>query len=215
MSDNELDQEDRQLQEKRMVEAILFASHQPLAVKDIEVRLDEGVDVKTHIEALVEDYAKRGLNLVEVAGRWAFRTAADLSFLLRDEVEELRKLSRAGVETLAIIAYHQPITRAEIEELRGVSLSKGTLDVLMEAGWVRPAGRKQTPGRPVLYGTTEEFLVHFGLGQISDLPGMDELKASGMLDPVDDVLDNLLKDSAALDAQEQVEEEDSDELPLT
>lgn len=215
MSDNELEQEDRQLQEKRMVEAILFASHQPLAMKDIEARLDEGVDVEAHIEALVEDYAKRGLNLVEVAGRWAFRTAADLSFLLRDEVEELRKLSRAGVETLAIIAYHQPITRAEIEELRGVSLSKGTLDVLMEAGWVRPAGRKQTPGRPVLYGTTDEFLVHFGLGQISDLPGMDELKASGMLDPVDDVLDNLLRDSAALDAQEQVDEEDSDELPLT
>lgn len=213
MSDNT--EEERAAQEKRMVEAIIFASHNPLSLKDIAARLDEGVDVAAHIQTLCEDYEKRGLNLVEVGGRWAFRTAADLSFLLRDEVEELRKLSRAGVETLAIIAYHQPVTRAEIEELRGVGLSKGTLDVLLEAGWIKPAGRKQTPGRPVLYGTTDEFLVHFGLANISDLPGLDELKASGMLDPIDDVLDDLLRDSAALDAQEQVEDETADELPLT
>jgi len=214
MSDNQ-QEEDRLAQEKRKVEAVLFASHHPLSVKDISARLDESVDVASHVDALQQDYEKRGLNLVEVGGRWAFRTAADLSFLLRDEVEEVRKLSRAGVETLAIIAYHQPVTRAEIEELRGVGLSKGTLDVLMEAGWIRPAGRKQTPGRPVLYGTTDEFLIHFGLANISDLPGLDELKASGLLDPIDDALDNLLRDSAALDAQEQLEDDTSDELPLT
>lgn len=182
---------DTVLQHRRMVEAILFASETPLSVEDIAERVPEGVDIAAHIEALREDYSTRGVNLVRLAGKHMFRTAEDLSFLLRREVDEPRKLSRAAVETLAIIAYHQPVTRAEIEEVRGVTISKGTLDVLMEAGWVRMAGRRRTPGRPVTYGTTEDFLVHFGIESIKDLPGVQELKAAGLLDSVDVALDKL------------------------
>lgn len=215
MSDDNIQDQVVQHDQQRMIEALLFASETPLSIDDIAGRLDDDVDVGRHIEILCDIYKERGINLVEVAGKWAFRTAPDLAFLLRDEVEALRKLSRAGVETLAIIAYHQPITRAEIEELRGVSVSKGTLDVLMEAGWIRPAGRKQTPGRPVLYATSEDFLIHFGLTDIGDLPGLDELKASGMLEPIDDALDNYLHLSAAVEKAEAVEDDDEDELPLT
>ncbi|MFC4346929.1 SMC-Scp complex subunit ScpB [Kordiimonas lipolytica] len=179
------------MQHRRMVEAILFASENPLSVDDIAERLPDGVDVEAHIEGLTESYATAGVNLVRLAGKFMFRTAEDLSFLLRREVDEPRKLSRAAVETMAIIAYHQPVTRAEIEEIRGVSISKGTLDVLMEAGWVRMMGRKRTPGRPVTYGTTEDFLVHFGIESIKDLPGVQELKAAGLLDSVDVALEKM------------------------
>ena len=179
------------MQHRRMVEAILFASENPLSVEEITERVGEGVDVQSHIEVLTESYASAGVNLVRVAGKYMFRTAEDLAFLLRREVDEPRKLSRAAVETMAIIAYHQPVTRAEIEEIRGVSISKGTLDVLMEAGWARMMGRKRTPGRPVTYGTTEDFLVHFGIETIKDLPGVQELKAAGLLDSVDVALDKL------------------------
>lgn len=182
---------DAELQHRRMVEAVLFASEAPLAVEEIAERLPEGVDVTAHIEVLTENYSTRGVNLLLVAGKYMFRTADDLAFLLRREVDEPRKLSRAAVETMAIVAYHQPVTRAEIEEVRGVTISKGTLDVLMEAGWIRMMGRKRTPGRPVTYGTTEEFLVHFGIETLKDLPGLQELKAAGLLDSVDVALDKL------------------------
>lgn len=182
---------ERSLEHKRMVEAILFASEHPLSVEDIAERVPEGVDIPAHLETLIEEYEHRGVTLVRLAGKHMFRTAEDLSFLLRREVDEPRKLSRAAVETMAIIAYHQPVTRAEIEEIRGVTISKGTLDVLMEAGWVRMVGRKRTPGRPVTYGTTEDFLVHFGIESIKDLPGLQELKAAGLLDSVDVALDKL------------------------
>lgn len=189
-SDEEMAVETR-LAHKRMVEAVLFASERAMSVEEIAERLPFGAEVEIHIGDLAADYETRGVNLVCVAGKYMFRTATDLSFLLRREVDEPRKLSRAAVETLAIIAYHQPVTRAEIEEIRGVSISKGTLDVLMEAGWIRPMGRKRTPGRPVTYGTNEEFLVHFGLETIKDLPGLQELKAAGLLDSVDVALDKI------------------------
>ncbi len=179
-----------------MVEALLFATTEPLSLAEIKSRLPEGADVEGFLLALKTHYEGRGVQLAEAGGRWFFRTAADLSFLLRKEVESERKLSRAGVETLAIIAYHQPVTRAEIEEIRGVQVSKGTLDVLMEAGWVRPKGRRQTPGRPVTYGTSDDFLVHFGLENLDDLPGFDELKAAGLLDSVDKALNRMEKEKA-------------------
>jgi len=179
------------LEHKRMVEAVLFASHRPLSVHDIAIRLPGGADVAAYLEQLAEDYESRGVELALVAGKYMFRTAEDLSFLLRKEVDEPRKLSRAAVETLAILAYHQPVTRAEIEDIRGVSLSRGTLDVLMEAGWIRPMGRRKTPGRPVTYGTTEDFLIHFGLESVKDLPGLAELKAAGLLDSVDQAIDKI------------------------
>lgn len=181
----------------RMVEALLFAADQPLSVDDIKERLPDGADVGAQIETIRRLYSGRGVNLVNAAGRWYFQTAPDLSFLLRKEVEDTRKLSRAGVETLAIIAYHQPVTRAEIEELRGVGLWRGTLDILLEAGWIKPMGRRRTPGRPVTYGTTPEFLVHFGLESVEDLPGLDELKAAGLLDTVDKALRRMQKEMAA------------------
>ena len=172
----------------RMVEAILFASGTPLSVEEIAARLPEGADVAGHLATLEAFYRARGINLVLVGGRYMFRTAPDLAFLLRREVEEPRKLSRAAVETLAIIAYHQPITRAEIEDIRGVGLSKGTLDALMAARWVRICGRRRSPGRPLTYGTTDDFLAHFGLPSLDDLPGIDELRAAGMLESLDDLL---------------------------
>lgn len=165
----------------RIVEALLFASATPLRASDIAPYLDEGVKVAALLAELEAQYAGRGVNLVRRGEGWAFRTAEDLGFLLRREEQETRPLSRAALETLSIIAYHQPCTRAEIEEVRGVTTGKGTLDLLMEAGWIRMRGRRRTPGRPVTYGTTEAFLDHFGLESLSDLPGLDELKGSGLL----------------------------------
>ncbi len=166
----------------RMAEAILFAASAPLDAKALATSLPEGADVAGVLAELERIYEARGVNLVKVAGKWQFRTAPDLAFLLRKEQPEQKRLSRAAIETLAIVAYHQPVTRAEIEDIRGVALSKGTLDMLMEVGWVKIRGRKRTPGRPVTYGTTDSFLVHFGLESVSHLPGMDELKAAGFLD---------------------------------
>ncbi|MBN9670471.1 SMC-Scp complex subunit ScpB [Labrenzia aggregata] len=166
----------------RMVEALLFASSDPLSLEELTLRLPDGTDVLKLLETLEKNYAPRGINLVKVAGKWCFRTADDLAFLMHKNVEEQRKLSRAALETLAIIAYHQPVTRAEIEEIRGVSTSKGTLDVLLETTWIRMRGRRRTPGRPVTYGTTEQFLIHFGLESVKDLPGLEELKGAGLLD---------------------------------
>jgi segregation and condensation protein B len=169
-------------QNLRMAEALLFASAEPVAAEDLAARLPEGADVAGLLAELKETYATRGVNLVQVAGKWSFRTAGDLSFLLSREAVEQRRLSRAALETLAIIAYHQPVTRADIEEIRGVATSTGTLDVLLESGWIRMRGRRKAPGRPITYGTTEAFLTHFGLDAVSDLPGVDELKAAGLLD---------------------------------
>ncbi len=173
--------EDQRLQ-LRMVEALLFAASLPLSEVEIGARLPEGVDIAALLKELQSAYAGRGVTLRHIDGRWAFRTADDLGFLLQHEVREEKRLSRAGLETLSIIAYHQPVTRAEIEEIRGVSISRGTLDVLMEAGWVRLRGRRKSPGRPVTYGTSPDFLDHFGLESIKDLPGLAELKGAGLLD---------------------------------
>lgn len=167
----------------RMTEALLFAAAEPLDEGSLAARLPEGAEVPALLLELRAHYANRGVNLVQVAGKWALRTAPDLAALLEKHREVPRRLSRAALETLAIIAYHQPVSRAEIEEIRGVGLSRGTLDLLFEAGWVRPKGRRRTPGRPITYGTTEDFLVHFGLESLGDLPGLDELKAAGLLDP--------------------------------
>jgi len=168
----------------RMVEALLFAAGEPLEMKALGQQLPEGADVPALLAELSAIYEKRGVNLVCVADKWQFRTASDLAFLLRKEQPEQKRLSRAAIETLAIIAYHQPVTRAEIEDIRGVMLSKGTVDALMEVGWVKIRGRKRTPGRPVTYGTTETFLTHFGLENVSHLPGVDELKAAGFLEAI-------------------------------
>jgi segregation and condensation protein B len=166
----------------RIAEALLFASAEPLSADDLRGRLPEGADVGAILQDLAAFYAGRGVNLVRVAGRWAFRTASDLSFVLARDVVEQKKLSRAAMETLAIVAYHQPVTRAEIEEIRGVATSKGTLDILLETGWIRLRGRRRVPGRPVTYGTTPAFLAHFGLDAIDDLPGLEELKGAGFLE---------------------------------
>lgn len=165
----------------RILEALLFASAEPLSLAEMSPYVGEGTNLTALIEELRALYADRGVNLVRRGERWAFRTAEDLGFLLRREEEETRPLSRAALETLAIIAYHQPATRAEIEEVRGVAVGKGTMDILLEAGWVRMRGRRRTPGRPVTYGTTNAFLDHFGLESLSDLPGLDELKGAGLL----------------------------------
>jgi segregation and condensation protein B len=166
----------------RIAEAMVFASPEPLEESAIAARLSEGADVDAVMEELRRLYDGRGINLVRVARRWMFRTTGDLAWLLSQDREEKRKLSRAAVETLAIVAYHQPVTRADIEEIRGVAVSKGALDVLMEAGWVRMRGRRKAPGRPITYGTTTQFLLQFGLDAISDLPGLDELKGAGLFD---------------------------------
>jgi segregation and condensation protein B len=165
----------------RILEALLFASAEPLSAAELAPQLGEGVDVEALLTLLQQRYAGHGVNLVRRGDKWAFRTAADLEFLLRRETTDTRPLSRAALETLAIIAYHQPATRAEVEEVRGVATGKGTLDLLMEAGWVRMRGRRRTPGRPVTYGTTEAFLDHFGLEGLADLPGLEELKGAGLL----------------------------------
>ena len=168
----------------RAVEATIFASSEPLTIEDIQGHAGEG-DVAAALNALAEIYTGRGIELVERGGRWHFQTAPDLAHLLRRTREEPRRLSRAATETLAIVAYHEPVSRAEIEGIRGVQISKGTLDVLLEAGWVRSAGRREGPGRPLLYATTPEFLTHFGLASRKDLPGIDDLKAAGLLDPLE------------------------------
>ncbi len=175
----------------RAVEATLFAASDPMTSAEISAYVGPDIDVKAALGALGNHYATRGINLVERGGRWHFQTAPDLAHILRREREESRKLSRAGIETLAIIAYHEPVSRAEIEAIRGVQISKGTLDVLMEAGWVRPAGRRETPGRPLTFATTAGFLAHFGLATRRDLPGIDDLKAAGLLDPVDLAFESL------------------------
>ena len=174
----------------RALEAALFAAEEPLSPQELMnvIGIDSLGDALARLAAL---YAGRGVELVERGGRWHFQTAADLAHILRRTREEPRKLSRAGIETLAIIAYHEPVSRAEIEAIRGVQISKGTLDVLLEAGWIRPAGRRETPGRPLLYATTTAFLAHFGLSSRKDLPGIADLKAAGLLDPVDLAFEQL------------------------
>ncbi len=190
----------------RAVEATLFAAEEPMTASEIGDYVGEGVDVKAALDEIEAHYAGRGIELVERGGRWHFQTSADLAHILRREREESRKLSRAAVETLAIIAYHEPVSRAEIEAIRGVQISRGTLDVLMETGWVRPAGRREVPGRPLTFATTQEFLTHFGLQGRRDLPGMDDLKAAGLLDPVDTALERL-----GIDGGDEVELETDDE----
>ena len=169
-------------EELRLIEALLFASAEPLDEATLGKQLPAGVNVKQAMARLKEEYATRGVNLVRIGRKWTFRTADDLSWLMTKQVIETRKLSRAAVETLAIIAYHQPVTRAEIEEIRGVQAAAGTLDVLLKTGWIRPRGRRKAPGRPITYGTTETFLSHFGLEEVGDLPGLDELKGAGLLE---------------------------------
>jgi segregation and condensation protein B len=169
-------------EELRILEALLFAADEPLDEKTLAARLPAGVDVRALLLQLQQEYALRGVNVVRVGGKWSLRTAGDLSWLLTRETVVTKKLSRAAVETLAIVAYHQPVTRAEIEEIRGVTTSKGTLDVLLETGWIRLRGRRKAPGRPVTYGTTEAFMSHFGLDALTDLPGLDELKGAGLID---------------------------------
>ncbi|MBB6466672.1 SMC-Scp complex subunit ScpB [Aminobacter carboxidus] len=165
----------------RMAEAIVFASAEPVSERQLVARLPEGIDVPAAMAELQRIYERRGVNLIKVADSWAFRTAGDLAFLMSRDTIQQKKLSRAALEVLSVIAYHQPVTRAEIEDIRGVETSKGTLDTLMETEWVRMRGRRKTPGRPVTYGTTDKFLDHFGLEEIRDLPGMEELKGAGLL----------------------------------
>ncbi|KIU48070.1 SMC-Scp complex subunit ScpB [Bradyrhizobium sp. UASWS1016] len=169
-------------EELRLLEALLFASAEPVDQATLAKRMPDGVDIKLALAQLQAEYAPRGVNLVKVANKWTFRTAGDLSWLMTRESTETRKLSRAAIEVLAIIAYHQPVTRAEIEEIRGVVTSKGTIDVLLETGWIRPRGRRKTPGRPLTFGTTDGFLSQFSLEALGDLPGLEELKGTGLLD---------------------------------
>ncbi len=198
-------------QHLRIVEALLFAAAEPVEEAKLRSFLPEGTDLAGLLSDLQANYVNRGVNLVEVAGKWSFRTAEDLGYLLRRETVEQRRLSKAAMETLAIIAYHQPVTRADIEDIRGVAISKGTLDALLEVGWVRMRGRRKTPGRPVTYGTTEAFLSHFGLNEVGDLPGLQELKGAGLLDaslppgfdmPMPRSSDDLAPDEEPLDGSE-------------
>ena len=194
----EAEQDERVLDDLvRAVEATLFAAEEPMTADAISVHLGQA-DVRSALAELQRHYAGRGIRLVERGKRWHFETAPDLAHLLRREKEEPRRLSRAATEVLAIVAYHEPVSRAEIESIRGVQTAKGTLDVLMEAGWVRVAGRREVPGRPVIYATTPEFLAHFGLNSLKELPGIDELRAAGLLDPVDeDMIEAALGGSQA------------------
>jgi len=179
----------------RAVEATLFAAEEPMSAEAISTHLG-GADVRAALADLAEHYRGRGVELVERGKRWHFQTAPDLAHLLRREREDVKRLSRAATEVLAIVAYHEPVSRAEVEAIRGVQTAKGTLDVLMEAGWVRVAGRREVPGRPVIYATTPEFLAHFGLQSRKELPGIDELRAAGLLDPVEDALEEAMAASA-------------------
>ena len=197
----------------RILEALLFAAEAPLDGKALASRLPAGIDVHALLQQLQRDYAPRGVNLVRIGGKWTLRTATDLAWLLTHESVVTRKLSRAAIETLAIVAYHQPVTRAEVEEIRGVSTSKGTLDVLLETGWIRLRGRRKAPGRPVTYGTSEAFLSHFGLDALSDLPGLDELKGAGLVDatmPADFAVPVPSDDPALRDDEEPLGPEDVD-----
>ncbi|MEA3390727.1 SMC-Scp complex subunit ScpB [Sphingobium sp. CCH11-B1] len=187
----------------RAVEATLFVAETPLTPAEIRLHVGEDGDLRAALATLGDQYAGRGINLVERGGRWHFQTAPDLAHMLRREKDETRKLSRAATETLAIIAYHEPVSRAEIEAIRGVQVAKGTIDVLMEAGWVRPAGRRELPGRPLIYATTVEFLTHFGLSSRRDLPGLDDLRAAGLLDPVDLALEGLAGQSVVENDEEE------------
>lgn len=182
---------------ERAIEAMLFAAEHAMSVDEISAYLGDTAAGEIHaaLGQLAQHYDERGVHLVERSGRWHFQTAADCAHLLRREKEQVRRLSRAATEVLAIVAYHEPVSRAEIESIRGVQTSGGTLDVLMEAGWVRVAGRREVPGRPVIYATTPEFLDHFGLASRRDLPGIDELRAAGLLDPVDDAFAALAEES--------------------
>jgi len=190
---------------ERAVEATLFASEEPLAVAAIAAHLGDAdaADVRSALAVLAAHYAERGVQLVERGERWHFQTAPDCAHLLRREREQVRRLSRAATEVLAIVAYHEPVSRAEIESIRGVQTSGGTLDVLMEAGWVRVAGRREVPGRPVIYATTPEFLQHFGLASRRDLPGIDDLRAAGLLDPVDEAYHALVEDRQSAPDEEE------------
>jgi segregation and condensation protein B len=195
---------------ERIAEALLFAAGEPLDETEIARRLPEGTSFSAVIDRLRARYADRGVNLCRAGKKWFFRTAEDLSWILARQRIEEKKLSRAALETLAIVAYHQPVTRAEIEEVRGVAISKGSLDVLMDTGWVRLRGRRRAPGRPITYGTTEAFLIHFGLEQISDLPGLEELKGAGLFDgrlPKDFRVPQPSDDTALADDEEPLEVE--------
>lgn len=197
----------------RILEALLFAAEAPLDEKVLASRLPAGIDVHALLQQLQRDYAPRGVNLVRIGGKWTLRTATDLAWLLTHESVVTRKLSRAAIETLAIVAYHQPVTRAEVEEIRGESTSKGTLDVLLETGWIRLRGRRKAPGRPVTYGTSEAFLSHFGLDVLSDLPGLDELKGAGLVDatiPAEFAVPVPSDDPALRDDEEPLGPEDID-----
>nr|WP_086493047.1 SMC-Scp complex subunit ScpB [Novosphingobium panipatense] len=195
----------------RAVEATLFAAEQPLTVEQISNHLGQA-DVRPALARLRADYEGRGVLLVERGKRWHFETAPDLAHLLRREKEDVRRLSRAATEVLAIVAYHEPVSRAEIEAIRGVQTAKGTLDVLMEAGWVRVAGRREVPGRPVIYATTPDFLAHFGLGSLRELPGLEELRAAGLLDPVDDeMIETALRPGNVPDEEVETPEDPEDD----
>ena len=207
----------------RRLEAALFAASAPLDAKSLAKNLEDNDDVEALLKDLQAQYQPRGVNLLKVAGKWVFRTAGDLSYLLERQTSEERKLSKAALETLAIVAYHQPVTRAEIEEIRGVSTSSGTLDVLMETTWIRPRGRRRAPGRPITYGTTELFLTHFGLDSIKDLPGLSDLKAAGLLDgnlppgftvPEPTDVAALMPDELPLEDDAEEATETQDDLPL-
>ncbi|WP_435418355.1 SMC-Scp complex subunit ScpB [Parerythrobacter aurantius] len=195
---------------ERAVEATLFASEEPLSIDALSAHLGDAAsgDVRAALQALAARYGGGGVELVERSGRWHFQTAPDLAHLLRREKEQVRRLTRAATEVLAIVAYHEPVSRAEIESIRGVQTAKGTLDVLMEAGWVRVAGRREVPGRPVIYATTPDFLRHFGLQSRRDLPGIDELKAAGLLDPVDDAYEAMVSGEDDADGPEAEPEAD-------
>jgi segregation and condensation protein B len=204
-----------EIQNVRIADALLFAASEPLDERTISESLPKDTDVAAVLSELREQYSSRGVHLVKVAGKWSFRTAEDLSYLLEKHAHEERRLSRAALETLAIIAYHQPVTRAEIEEIRGVSTSGGTLDILLETGWVRPRGRRRAPGKPITYGTTDAFLSHFGLDTVKDLPGLADLKAQGLLDsnlppgfsvPEPTDVAALMPDELPLDADDDEEE---------
>jgi segregation and condensation protein B len=207
------DRKEERAEELRILEALLFAAEEPLDEKALAARLPAGVDVRALLMRLQADYASRGVNLVRVGGKWSLRTASDLAWLLTQETVVSRKLSRAAIETLAIVAYHQPVTRAEIEEIRGVTTSKGTLDVLLETGWIRLRGRRKAPGRPVTYGTSEAFLSHFGLDALGDLPGLDEFKGAGLIEgtlPAGFAVPVPSDDPALRDDEEPLEPDDLD-----
>ena len=198
----------------RAVEATLFAAEEPMSAEAISTHLG-GANIKEALAQLEEQYRERGVQLVERGKRWHFQTAPDLAHLLRREREETRRLSRAATEVLAIVAYHEPVSRAEIEAIRGVQTAKGTLDVLMEAGWVRIVGRREVPGRPVIYATTPDFLTHFGLESRRDLPGIDELRAAGLLDPVEDALTAAMETPEEAEADAGSDDEESAEQEST